>query len=390
MFLPDVRQVHDPIPACPEEAVKYHIPEKKGSFDIFEMSTKITGMRPSSILLFFTFLAAAGAGGCGFALEECTAGDAQPGRHLTCPTPGHVDRAFDLHVPGGWDGVSPLPVIFVFHGGGGNRKAAARVTCPGGDLDDPACLVPVATAAGFAVVLPDGTGSRPMRNIRTWNAGGGHDGWNCTSGPACRSGVDDLKYLDDLLATVRRILPVDEARIHATGISNGGAISHRWACERSQTVASIAPVGGANQFEATGGSCDGPVAVLQIHGTADPCWTYETSENSCLGGENDGLKVGVAETIEAWRQRNGCDAETTNTPFPDVDLHDGSTATLFDYTGCATDVSLLRIDGGGHTWPGGYAYLGTERIGRVNRDFDGNGFIVEFFRAHPKTTENQR
>jgi len=283
-------------------------------------------------------LSAAIVGGCGFQLDTCGSPDAVPGAHLTCPMPGHVDRAFDLHLPPTWDGTSPLPVIFAFHGDTGN----------------PSCLVPVANAAGFAVVLPDGTGSRPLRNIRTWNAGGGFDGWNCTSGGACRSGIDDMEYLDDLLAQVRRIIPVDDTRIHATGISNGGAISHRWACERPEILASIAPVGGANQFEAVGGTCGGPVALLQIHGTADPCWTYETSERSCLGGENDGIKIGVAETMEAWRLRNGCQTDPVETPFPDTDPGDGSTATLQSWTGCAVDVRLLRIDGGGHTWPNGY------------------------------------
>ncbi|MBU1069611.1 hypothetical protein KJ975_08605, partial [Myxococcota bacterium] len=208
-----------PDSGCPEEAVKYHIPEKKGAFDIALDSAILQVMTPrlhaiSTLLV----LSAAILTGCGFQLDTCDSTDAVPGAHLTCPMPGHVDRAFDLHLPPAWDGVSPLPVIFAFHGGGGNRTAAARVTCPDGDTGNPACLVPVASAAGFAVVLPDGTGSRPLRNIRTWNAGGGFDGWNCTSGGSCRSGVDDMKYLDDLLDQVRRIIPVDDARIHATGI----------------------------------------------------------------------------------------------------------------------------------------------------------------------------
>ncbi|MBU1240200.1 hypothetical protein KJ865_10875 [Myxococcota bacterium] len=229
-----------------------------------------------------------------------------------------------------------------------------------------------------------------MRNIRTWNAGGGSDNWNCTSGGACRSGVNDMKYLDDLLGQVRRIIPVDEARIHATGISNGGALSHRWACERSETLASIAPVGGANQFEAAGGTCGGPVAVLQIHGTADPCWTYETSNKTCIDSEKDGFRIGVAETMESWRQRNGCSPDPVTTPFEDMVPDDGSTATLQSWTNCLTDVQLLRIDGGGHTWPNGYAYLDTDRIGLVNRDFDGNSFIVDFFRTHPKSVDKIR
>jgi len=343
--------------------------------------------------LILLVLLALGPAGCGFQLAECDAGDARPGARLSCPVPGHTDRAFDLHVPASWDGASPLPVLYAFHGGGGNRAAAARVTCPDGDRGNPACLVPVATAAGFAVVLPDGTGSRPLRNIRTWNAGGGRDGWNCASGGACRAGVDDLRYLDDLHAAVGRVIPIDPARVHATGISNGGALSHRWACERPDVLAAIAPVGGANQFEAAGGTClatGAAVAVLHVHGTADPCWRYEASSDSCIAGENEGVKAGVDETLEAWRLRNGCGPDPAATALPDGVPGDGITATLLAWPGCAADVSLVRIDGGGHTWPGGYAYLGTDRIGPVCRDFDGNAFIVDFFRAHPKAAGGAR
>ncbi len=335
------------------------------------------------VLRLTVWILVAWAWGCGIQHPECTLQDAQAGGKLSCPVPGHVDRAFDLHIPGNWDGQTPLPVIFAFHGGGGNRKAAAKVTCPDGNRSHPACLVPVAKAAGFAVVLPDGTGSRPLRNIRTWNAGGGRNGWNCTSGGACNSGVDDMKYLDDLLSAVGRVIPVDPARVHATGLSNGAAISHRWACERPEILASIVPVGGANQFEAAGGTCTHPVAVLQIHGTADPCWTYEASTKTCINTES-GIKDGVPETMERWRTRNGCDGDPEVEELPDTRPDDGMSATMITYTGCTATVQLLRINGGGHTWPGGHAYLGTSRVGPVYRDIEGNPLIVEFFRAHPK------
>lgn len=321
------------------------------------------------------------AAGCGFdPLERCGAESAVAGDVIECPMPGYLDRSFELHLPAGFDGSTPLPLIYAFHGGGGNRTAAARVTCPGGDLDHPDCLTAKGTAAGYAVLLPDGTGTRPIRNVRTWNAGGGTGDLQCVSGAACKSGVDDMAYLDDVQAEVERVIPVDPARIYATGLSNGGAITHRLACERPARMAAIAPVGGANQFFAGGGACPGGVALLHIHGTEDPCWVFEDSREAC--GQRDAkLKIGVAASMEGWRQRNGCDATTTETALPDTD-DDGTTSTRIAFDGCDVDTELIRIDGGGHTWPRGDQYFGVDLIGRVATDFDGDDVILEFFDAH--------
>lgn len=332
-------------------------------------------------------LAVIGLASCGFApLDPCT-GPLAPGDRLTCPMPGWLDRGYDIEVPAGWDGSAPLPVVLALHGGGGNKRSAAAVTCPDGDLEDPACLTRVAARAGFVVVRPDGTGMRPLRNVRTWNAGGGTQGYNCTSGAACASGVDDIRYIDELLDEVGRLVPVDAARVHATGLSNGGAMSHRLACALPDRIASIAAVGGANQHAAAGGACAASVAVLQIHGTEDPCWTYDQGPATCVGSER-GIKVGVAESMEGWRLRNGCEAGMPGAgpgieeALPDADPEDGTRVTRVGYSGCARELVLLRVDGGGHTWPGGHAYLGQDRIGRVTHDIDSE-IIVEFFLAHP-------
>lgn len=319
-------------------------------------------------------------GSCLRSLDRCTA--ARAGESISCPMPGWVDRSFELELPPGWDGKTPLPIIVAFHGGGGNRRAAATVTCPTGEEDDTGCLSAVARARGVAVVRPDGTGARPLRNVRTWNAGGGTGGLNCTSGGACRAGIDDERYFDELLAEVERIIPVDPRRIHLTGLSNGGAISHRLACARPDRVASIVAVGGTNQHARAGGACDARVPVLQIHGTSDPCWTYETSESTCVGSES-GVKVGVPESMEGWRTRNGCTADVDEELLPDRDPNDGVRVTRVRWRGCAADVELLRMEGAGHTWPSGHPYLSTRRIGRVGRDI-GSEVIVEFFLAHPR------
>jgi polyhydroxybutyrate depolymerase len=306
---------------------------------------------------------------------------AAPGDSLSCPTPNELDRAFDLEVPASWDGTSALPLIYAFHGGGGNRSAANAVTCPDGDNGDPACLGALARAAGYAVVRPDGTGNRPLRNLRTWNAGGGSGGWQCLGGAACKANVDDMAYFDKVHGIVEGLIPVDSSRVFSTGISNGGAISHRLACERPQRFAAIAAVGGTNQFTAAGGACPGGVAMLQLHGTEDPIWPYETSNGGIV--ETDKLMVGAEDSTNSWAERNGCTQETLSEALPDL-ADDGTTSTHIRWQGCDRPVELVRIDGGGHTWPQGFDYLGESIIGKVAQDFDGDDLILEFFGANPQ------
>lgn len=312
-------------------------------------------------------------------LDPCKS--AAPGDLLSCPTPGELDRAFDLEVPDSWDNSSPLPLIYAFHGGGGNRSAANSVTCPGGDNGHPDCLGAKARALGYAVVRADGTGNRPLRNLRTWNAGGGTGEWQCLGGAACGANVDDMAYFDKIHGIVEGLIPVDPDRVYSTGISNGGAISHRLACERPQVFAAIAAVGGTNQFGAAGGTCPGGVAMLQLHGTEDPIWPYETGPSG-IGG-SDKLMVGAEDSTDDWVLRNGCTGDPLEEALPDLE-DDGTSSTRFRYQGCSHPVEFVRSDGGGHTWPQGYQYLGKGTIGTVVQDFDADDLILEFFGANAR------
>lgn len=310
---------------------------------------------------------------------ECAGDLIAPASTHECIVPNWFDRAFELDVPGSWDGRSPLPVVVLLHGGGGSRQSSNKSTCPGGDEDSPACFVPFAASRGYAVVIPDGTGQRPLRNIRTWNGGGGND-LQCTSGPACKSRVDDIRYFNDLMAQVRGTIPVDDHRIYVTGISNGGAMSHRLACELPDQIAAIVGVSGANEFADDGGPCTTPVPVRQIHGTEDPCWGFLGGTQTCL--QDDGRpKTSVATTMEGWRLRNGCSATVLETPRPERAPSDGTSLVIRTWQGCAASTELFMVEGGGHTWPGGNPYLDEDQIGRVSLEVD-NADLFDFFDAH--------
>jgi polyhydroxybutyrate depolymerase len=312
-----------------------------------------------------------------------------PGENGTCTLDSDRRRPYDVYVPANYEADAPLPVVIGIHGGGGNSTAAAETTCPEGDRTDPSCLHSIGMREGFVTVYPNGTSNGLLKNVRTWNAGGGGD-WNCASGIACQDGIDDIAYFNALLDDLESWVHVDTSRVYATGLSNGAAMSHRVGCELSSRITAIAPVGGTNQFSTTA-DCDfeRPVPVLQIHGTADPCWTYDESAEACIG--DDGKpKMGVKKSTEEWAARNGCELEPVETLVPDT-VDDGTTTTKLSWTGCegGADVTLLRIEGGGHTWPGGDQYLRPALIGPVAQDWDSTvvwGFFQRFAmsgRRHP-------
>lgn len=297
--------------------------------------------------------------------------------HAERDVPDWPGRAYDIFLPSSYGETPLVPLIVAIHGGGGNKRAQRKLSCPGGEFGASGCLTSIAYRDGFAVAFPNGTGARLFRNLRTWNAGGGKSGFQCVSGRACRDGVDDVSYIEAMLDDISAAFQVDTSAVYFTGMSNGAAMAHRLACELAERTAAIAAVGGANQF-ATLASCTASTAVMQIHGDADPCWDYLGGERSCAD-RSPGAKAGVLDTVSDWAGRNGCREMPGIEKIPDS-AADGTTTTVHRYRDCTKPVVLLRIANGGHTWPGGYQYFRERRIGKMSRDFNASEVIVRFFR----------
>jgi polyhydroxybutyrate depolymerase len=276
--------------------------------------------------------------------------------------------------------------VLALHGGGGAAESARRITCPGGDLASAGCMDRVADRKGFAVVYPNGTAGPVLPNARTWNAGGGSGGWQCVSGYACNQRIDDIAYFDALVDDLLTVLHVDLKRVYATGLSNGAAMSHRLACERANRFAAIAPVAGGNQFSTTA-SCapSDPVAVLEIHGTADPCWAYGGGPAACAQTDNQN-KIAIPQTVSDWVSRLGCAPTPATTDLPDTDPSDGTLTHVDRYTACngGAEVAFYRVENGGHTWPGGHQYQTAAMVGPLARDFAANELMLDFFLAHAR------
>jgi polyhydroxybutyrate depolymerase len=299
-------------------------------------------------------------GDAGSSLPSRGCADSQGQAYPVGTTAGQLDhhgaaRSFRVHVPPGYDGTSPRPLVLMFHGGGGSGRQFEQASSR---------MDPIADREQFIAVYPDGTGT-----LRTWNGGG-------CCGSAVQNNVDDVGFVAALLDHLETELCVDRRRAFASGMSNGAILSHRLACELADRIAAIAPVAGTDMTS----SCTParPIPVLHIHGTDDGHVPWD-------GGEGCGPAgvpfTSVPDTMERWRTRNSCGASTGRY----LEQGDGRCEA---YAGCAgqADLVLCSVAAGGHNWPGGDPPAGIVPCpgnGGQSATFQASEVIWSFFAAHP-------
>ncbi|MDD5748607.1 MAG: PHB depolymerase family esterase [Actinomycetota bacterium] len=272
-----------------------------------------------------------------------------------------VSRTYHVHIPPSYTQSTPLPLVFVLHGGGGTGIGMERLT----HMDE------VADSGGFIVVYPEGIDNQ-------WNDGR----------PTINPEVDDVGFFEKMLEKLESDYSVDEKRVYSTGISNGGFMSLRLAFDLNDRIAAIAVVGASMTEQLYRRHAPSiPVSVLLLHGTDDPLCPWSGgkigSNRSNLASDR-GNCVGAAETISYWVGANGCGTKPIVKKLPDADPRDGTRVREELYSGgkAGTEVELLAVEGGGHTWPGGIQYLPKLIIGRTSRDIDASNLIWEFFARH--------
>lgn len=220
---------------------------------------------------------------------------------------GSLARSYVLHVPENYDPSVPAPVIIDFHGAGGSgQDQLATSTYP--EVTDP---------EGVVMAFPDGVNG-PIGTA--WNFG-----------PCCVPGVDDLAFVDALVADLRQRVCVDATRVYAVGVLTGGGLVHRMACERSQTFAAISPAA-FDLVQETVDECqpEVPISVVAFRGTADPKVPYEGG-SSMLVPNMSVTFLGAVNSFDRWASINACTGE----PVP-VGV-DGCQA----YTACEDEVEVV-------------------------------------------------
>jgi len=270
-----------------------------------------------------------------------------------------VTRKYVVRAPSGTTRRStPVPVVIVLHGGGGNAANAEKMTG----------FSALVERERIIVVYPYGTSKRPRIPLLTWNA------VHCC-GHAMESKVDDVGFINALIDQLRVKYPVDPARIYVTGMSNGAMMSHRVGRELSNRIAAIAPVVGAvfgDEAQPTR-----PVSAIMINGLLDE----SVLPNGGLTGgrgkkEWDGTPTRPnIDQGTFWAKANGC------TPTPTK--QELSTEILWRYE-CPSGrgVELHQVKDNGHAWPGGQP---GSRLGDTpSTSMDATEVIWAFFKAHPR------
>ncbi|NNE98905.1 MAG: esterase [Pyrinomonadaceae bacterium] len=279
---------------------------------------------------------------------------------------GDLKRSFFLFVPKRLEQNKKVPLLFVFHGGGGNPLA----------MDQRLGFTELARKERFVVVYPEGIG-------RNWN-----DGRETDTTQAHREKVDDIGFVSAIIDRVSEAYRIDQKRIFATGPSNGGIFSHYVGANLSERFAAIAPVIGgiADPFYKRFNPKD-PVSVFVIQGTEDRLVPYDGTNGIGFGRRrNRGKIISTDRAIALWTKHNRVDARPIKSNLPDKDSNDGCTVETFLWKNGKnnTAVKLFKMNGGGHTWAGGQQYLPRRIVGNVCRDFDATDEIWSFFKAHPK------
>lgn len=273
---------------------------------------------------------------------------------------GGRERTLYIYAPAGKH--AAMPLVFVLHGGGGVGAGMEWLTKSGFNR--------LADRDGAVIVYPDGIG-------KSWN-----DGRSDTSAASAQEHVDDIGWLRALPRELSGQYAIDLHRVYVTGISNGGLMSYRIACDAADIFAAAAPVAASMSVELAP-ICKParPISIAIINGTDDPIMPWNGGPVKVLWLRR-GNVLSTTATLARWSELDRCSALHAD---PVVDsVPDDGTALARQSAQCAaaSEVELFEIRGGGHTWPAGVPYLGERLVGRVSRELNANEAIWTFFAHH--------
>ena len=261
-----------------------------------------------------------------------------------------VTRRYVLYVPKTYDRSKPTPLVISIH---------PAATWPLVEMNI-SRWNDVADEHGFIVVYPAGSGAF---------FGGFSPGPHVWPGER-----RDIQFICDLIDKLEANYNIDQNRIYANGMSNGGAMAFALSCELPDRIAAVGAVAPARPPIPGQDRCGDskPVPMVAFHGTADKMAPYQGGTSPIAPRsfpKYPGLDSPCSAT-KPMQRRPHRHSNFSERPPP--------------RTNCAenADVILYTIEGGGHTWPGG-KHLAEWIAGHTTDDLDASRMMWEFFVQHP-------
>lgn len=262
-------------------------------------------------------------------------------------------RTFTIVFPSNYnESHNKFPAIIALHGGGGSAK----------QMEESYELPAKAEKEKYVMIYPDGIQSNGLLKARTWNAG------LCCEF-AMENNIDDVGFLSKMIDSILKNYQVDSKKIYAVGMSNGGMMAYRLACELSNKIAAIAPVACTMT---TTKLCDVNKTVPIIH------FHSEMDENvPFLGGIGiRGINYPAVEKgLNYWATLNECHSKAKIVFENEKYRHQ-------QWLDCKakSNIELYLTKDGGHSWPG----ITKVRIGgdEPSNALNANDLIFDFFNHH--------
>jgi polyhydroxybutyrate depolymerase len=257
------------------------------------------------------------------------------------------------------------PLVIFLTGTGGTANWADRETG----------WSELAAREGFALAIPEALPPDPaaplsfLKNPQRWQDG---SDWKNEAAPtrALIRSSPDVEFITTVIDDAVNRAKIDPRRVFVTGFSNGAGMAFRFAAERAERVAAIAPVAGYCWVREPKPSR--PVATLYTLGTRDLLIPFRGGAVRLPWHNRLVPRPPITETLERWAAAIGC------SPIPVLQRE--GTVRVERYPG-PVPFEAVTVDGLGHHWPGGGAQLNPRMAGPPSNAVNATELIWDFFRA---------
>ena len=253
------------------------------------------------------------------------------------------NREYELYIPENYNDSNVVPLLFNFHGGNGTISDQIY-------LSDMRSL---ADENNFIIVYPQAIADPTDDGSLNWIFKGDSD-------------HDDIYFIESIIDELSSQYSIDLSRVYACGYSLGGEFVYELLCRLNNKIAAGAVVARTmGQYQYENCNPEHPTAIMTILGTED----YESNYDGVV---YNGVTyyISADDTHQYWTNYNNADVNPSEIELPNNNSSDGSTVTkrIWGNGEACVSVVELRINGGGHDWPGSTG----------NMDINSNNEIWDF------------